>query len=129
MCIRDSFNEAHTIMMGNSLVPTHEQPPETTERRAVRRRRAPDESASREDEIVLTGRQKLRVDYFEILDNITDELQNRHLSYKNTADKFNFLFHLHDLEPNDVEEEAKKLLEHYEDHIDENFVMECVHYK
>ena len=58
-----------------------------------------------------------------------NELEKRHKAYKTAAEKFNFLFHLQDLEVEEVETAKRNLGKHYKDEIEESFGMECIHFE
>lgn len=99
----------------------------------VRRRKRtlrPDET--RENEVLLLGQQKLKIDiYFAILDKLKTELLSRCSSYKPIFERFYFLLNIQDesVSPEDLVENAKKFQEFYKGDIEEVFPTECIHFR
>lgn len=94
----------------------------------VRRKLVVDES--RENEVIFEKEENLRINiYFVILDTISNELNRRQKVYIDIMEKFSFLFNLTNLGDELVQEEAKNLQQFYNNHIEETFPAECVHYK
>lgn len=99
----------------------------------VRRRRRtlrPDED--RENEVVLIGRQKLKVDiYFAVLDKLNIELKKRCSSYEPIFERFNFLLNIHDesVGTEDLIQYTKNFQDFYKKDIEEPFPTECIHFR
>lgn len=90
---------------------------------------------TRENEIILHGREKLKVNiYFAILDRLITELQSRCSSYKLIFEKFSFLLNICDqsidTSTEDFIKEATNFQQFYKDDIEEEtFPLECIHFR
>lgn len=99
----------------------------------VRKRRRtlrPDED--RENEVILVGRQKLKVDiYFAVLDTLNIELKKRCSAYEPIFERFNFLLNIHDesVSTKDLIQYAKEFQDFYKEDIEEAFPTECIHFR
>lgn len=77
---------------------------------------------TRKNETKMNGKDNLRVDvYFAILDRIHAELQKRQSAYTTIEKRFNFLFSLAQLKPDEIEEKANELRSFYSEHIEDTF--------
>lgn len=90
---------------------------------------------TRDHETTFTMKEKLQYECFNvILDSIISELKRRKEAYQNVHNLFSFLFHLKDMEPEEIKINAHKLAKFYNqdgemDLNDEFFAEECVHFK
>ncbi|XP_036150479.1 uncharacterized protein LOC118648434 [Monomorium pharaonis] len=84
---------------------------------------------SKENEVVMTGRNKFTVGtFYVILDRVRSELEKRHSAYENVFKRFDFmrnLVHLSDT----IHEEAAKLYNYYAENLEDSFATECVHFR
>ncbi|XP_050056114.1 uncharacterized protein LOC126549783 [Aphis gossypii] len=91
-----------------------------------------DECSSRANEVVFGGKDKLKIVYFAVLDQLRKQLEMRHSGYENIYDKFKFLINIDNksIDTDDIVQGANKLQQFYETDIDETtFTQECIHFK
>ncbi|KAJ8938652.1 hypothetical protein NQ314_011391 [Rhamnusium bicolor] len=83
----------------------------------------------REDEIVLTGREKLKVDsFYAILDKIIVELKKRSTAYENIFSKFSLFFLMKECSQETLIQKTNCLREYYKDDLEMSFPTECLHF-
>lgn len=102
------------------------------QRRRSRRTLRNDET--RENEVILHGREKLKVSiYFAVLDRLTTELKSRCSSYELIFKIFSFLLNICDKSidtgTEDLVEEAENFQKFYKEDIEETFPLECIHFR
>ncbi len=87
---------------------------------------------SRENEVLLSGRQKLRIEiYYSILDKLKIEFESRCSRYKPICKRFNFLMNICDesVSVENLTQEEKDFQKFYAEDSDETFPVECLHFK
>jgi len=85
---------------------------------------------SKENEIIMTGKNKFRVEtFYVILDRVRSELEKRHSAYENVFKRFDFIRNLVHLSDSTIHEEATKLYNYYAEDLEDSFATECVHFR
>ncbi|XP_071568451.1 zinc finger MYM-type protein 1-like [Temnothorax nylanderi] len=85
---------------------------------------------SKENEVIMTGKNKFRVEtFYAILDRIRSELEKRHSAYENVFKRFDFIRNLVHLSDSTIHEEATKLYNYYAKDLEDSFAIECVHFR
>lgn len=81
------------------------------------------------EDTVLDDRTKLRVEYYNILDYVLNEVQVKLNAYENDIMPFNFLLKLDTMTEENIRKDAKKFWEIYRTDVDEEICDECVQFK
>lgn len=73
---------------------------------------------------------KFRIEsYLPVIDQITVSLTNRIDAYKNVSEYFGFLSHLDTISDEEIEESSKKLIEKYQDDLEDSLTDELIQFK
>ncbi len=87
---------------------------------------------SRENLVVLTGRDKLKIEvYFAALDKVQIELRKRQAAYETVFKRFHFLVNIgtNSLNDDELRKKAEEFQKLYEDDIEDSFPIECLNFR
>ena len=88
---------------------------------------------SRENQVFLSGQQKLRVEvYYAVLDKLKIELERRCSKYEPICERFNFLINICDdesLSAENLTRQADDFQTFYDEDIEDTFSIECLHFR
>lgn len=125
----NSFNDFDTKAreLLADIVPEEQLTYDRHDQRTRKRNKRYDYGTAEDTE--LDDRSKLRVEYFNILDYILNEVQSKLNAYENDVMPFNFLLKLDTMSEEDIRNNAKIFCKIYRTDVDEEICNECVHFK
>lgn len=125
----DSFDDFDTKAreLPADIVPEEQLTYERHDQRTRKRNKRYDYGTAENTE--LDDRSKLRVEYFNILEYILNEVQSELNAYEKDIMPFNFLLKLDTMSEEDICNNAKNFCEIYRTDVDEEICNECVQFK
>lgn len=103
---------------------------ETAIKRLKKRKlRVDEDRGGVEQEVILTGREKFRVEtFFVIIDRLKTELLRRKEAYSVIASTFSVFSNMSSLSPSEISERAANLQALYDNDLEPSFANECIHF-